>query len=259
MAGKDVSAVLDAQLPLDEAFHEVAPRAEDDDDECEAHPSQQWHRLGLPAPDDVCGGKGEETAADAACPRLPWRDAREELVGNVSSERASAEVGKGVVDPEEDEEGQGVYPVVGQGTRRGIIDDAQEGQQCEGDGNVELRGKAERPVAQGGMGFAVELADENVEEQHPVEREHLGSLRAGNAAEPCGSDEYDSGHCVDRAGQAGSCVAVHQRAELPQRCCCDEGEEEEGADGTIDGAPYEQQHIDGSGQGADYQISHLMD
>ena len=43
MAWEDVAAVLDAELALDEALHEVAPSAEEDDDEGKAEPAKQRH------------------------------------------------------------------------------------------------------------------------------------------------------------------------------------------------------------------------
>ena len=82
MTGEDVAAVLDAELTLDETLHEVAPCAEDDDNEGKAYPAKQGHGVGLPAPDDEGCGKGEESAADAAYPRLLGRDARKELEGD---------------------------------------------------------------------------------------------------------------------------------------------------------------------------------
>ena len=38
MAGQDVSGVLDAKGALEEAFYEVAPRAEEHNNEAEAEP-----------------------------------------------------------------------------------------------------------------------------------------------------------------------------------------------------------------------------
>ena len=41
MAGEDISAVLDAELALEEALDEVAPGAKDANDEGEAQPLQE--------------------------------------------------------------------------------------------------------------------------------------------------------------------------------------------------------------------------
>ena len=57
-------------------------------------------------------------------------------------QHAAAEVGEGVVHPQEDEEGERVYPVVGHAACRLVIRDAEQGQQGKGDGDVELRGEA---------------------------------------------------------------------------------------------------------------------
>ena len=202
-------------------------------------------------PDDDGGKQGEEAAADAAYPRLLGRNAGEELEGDVPLQRAAAEVGKGVVHPKEDEEGERINPVVGERASLGVIDDAEQRQQGKGDGYIQLRGEAECPVPQWIVGTPVELAHKDIKQQQSVEREHLCCLRAGDCAKPYCGGKHDASHCVDGAGHRRSDVCVHQGAELPQGGCCHDCEEEEGADGTIYRATYKQEHIDGTGQGAD--------
>jgi len=215
VAGKNLAAVLDAELPLDEALHKVAPCAEHDDDEGKAQPALQRHCAWLQTPDDDRCRKGEYAAADAAYPRLLGRNAGEELVGDEALQQAAAKVGEGVVHPQEDEKCKGIYPIVHEDALLSVENDAESRQQGKGKCDVYLRGEAERPVPQRRLGVAVKLADNDVDEQQAVEREHLARLRVGNRAEPNGSDKHDACHRIDGANHVGMDACIHQRAELP--------------------------------------------
>ena len=121
MTGKDVTAVLDAYLTLEETFNEVTPRAEDAYGECQAHPLPKFHILGLVSVDAPCCCKAEQTAADATYPRLLGGDAGEELCGEVTTQQTSEEVGSRVAHPKEDEDREGEDEVVAHSVGETIV------------------------------------------------------------------------------------------------------------------------------------------
>ena len=85
MTRKDVAAVLDAYLALEETFNEVAPCAEDAHGERQAHPLPEFHVLGFVSVDAPCCRKAEQAATDATHPRLLGGDAGEEFCGEVTT------------------------------------------------------------------------------------------------------------------------------------------------------------------------------
>ena len=150
MAGEDISAVLDAELALEEALDEVAPGAKDANDEGEAHPLQeaQVGGGGKAVPQKNTYAKAEQAATDAANPRLLGRDALEEFGGETLTQEATHAIGSRIVGPEEDEEGEGVLPGVVPLVGHGIVGEGQQIEQGEGQGHIEVGGKGVGPTLQ---------------------------------------------------------------------------------------------------------------
>ena len=150
VAGEDISAVLDAELALEEALDEVAPGAKDANDEGEAHPLQeaQVGGGGKAVPQKNTYAKAEDAATYAADPRLLGRDALEEFGGETLTEEATHAIGARIVGPEEDEEGEGVLPRVVPLVGHGIVGEGQQIEQGEGQGHIEVGGKGVGPTLQ---------------------------------------------------------------------------------------------------------------
>ena len=150
MAGEDISAVLDAELALEEALDEVAPGAKDANDEGEAHPLQEAQvGEGREAvPQKNTDAKAKQAATDAADPRLLGRDALEEFGGETLAQEATHAIGSRIVGPEEDEEGEGVLPRVVPLVGHGIVGEGQQIEQGEGQGHIEVGGKGVGPTLQ---------------------------------------------------------------------------------------------------------------
>ena len=68
VAGKDVAAILDAELALEEAFHQVAPGAEYADRKAETKPVEEGHLLWEEMPKDYCCCQAKQSTADASYP-----------------------------------------------------------------------------------------------------------------------------------------------------------------------------------------------
>ena len=131
MSWQDFSAVLDAQLSLDQTLHKVAPRSEDADNGSESHPLGKRKSV-CEIPYCCSGNERDDAAANASYPRLMGGDARKELVGDVTSEERAYEVSTGVVGPKTDEDGKRVYPVVLQAAFHRIVMEADERYEREG-------------------------------------------------------------------------------------------------------------------------------
>ena len=158
MTGKDVAAVLDAYLALEEAFNEVAPCAEDAYGERQAHPLPEFHILGFVSVDAPSCCKAEQAAADATYPRLLGRNAGEELCGEVTTQQTAHEVSTRVAHPKEDEDGEGEDEVILHLVRKTVVVQSQYREQGEGEGDVHLRCKGVCPVLEGIFFLTVELA-----------------------------------------------------------------------------------------------------
>lgn len=158
MTGKDVAAVLDAYLALEEAFNEVAPCAKDAYGERQAHPLPEFHILGFVSVDAPCCRKAEQSAADATYPRLLGRNAGEEFCGEVTTQQTAHKVSTRVAHPKEDEDGEGEDEVVLHGVCKTIVAQSQHGEEGEGEGDVHLRCKGVCPVLEGIFFLTVELA-----------------------------------------------------------------------------------------------------
>ena len=150
VAGEDISAVLDAELALEEALDEVAPGAKDANNEGEAHPLQEAEvgGGGEAVPQKNTDAKAEQAATDAADPRLLGRDALEEFGGETLAQEATHAIGARIVGPEEDEEGEGVLPRVVPLVGHGIVGEGQQIEQGEGQGHIEVGGKGVGPTLQ---------------------------------------------------------------------------------------------------------------
>ena len=53
-------------------------------------------------------------------------------------------------------------------------------------------------------------------------------------------------------------MRIHHRRKFPQRGCGYDGKEEEGTDRAVARATHEQQYIDGTRQGADDEVMHVL-
>ena len=164
VTGKDVAAVLDANLALEEAFNEVAPCAKDAYGERQAHPLPEFHILGFVSVDAPCCRKAEQTATDASYPRLLGRNAGEEFGVEVTTQQIAHKVSTCVAHPKEDEDGEGEDEVVLHGVCKTIVAQSQHGEEGEGECDVHLRCKGVCPVLQG-IGFlTVEFAYQYINE-----------------------------------------------------------------------------------------------
>ena len=79
MAWENVSAVLNAELAFEHALHEVAPSAEDYDNEGEAQPVKQGHIARESGVEQNGNEQTQHGTADRAHPTLVGRDAFEEF------------------------------------------------------------------------------------------------------------------------------------------------------------------------------------
>ena len=110
---QDIARVFDAQLAFQEALYEVAPGAEHADGKREAYPINQFHLPRAKGVDNDSCRDAEQSAADAAHPRLFRRYALEELGGKIAAQQAAAAVGARVARPKEDEDGERENPLEG--------------------------------------------------------------------------------------------------------------------------------------------------
>ena len=107
MAGQHVATVLNAELTLEEAFHQVAPGAEHAHGQAQSQPGGQAE-LGEEVGQYGGHDQTEHAAADAAHPRLVGRDAFEQLGREVAVKHGPTQIGSCVAGPKKEEYAQGV-------------------------------------------------------------------------------------------------------------------------------------------------------
>ena len=140
MTRQNIAAVLHAEGTLEETLHQVAPGAEEYDDESQTYPScdaQGVSRLAIigEVSHDGSHDDDEDATAYASFPTLARTDAREELV--LAKQRTAA-IGTRVIGPEEDEHAQRQEHIVMYLTIHCRNLESQDVDEREGEGDVHL-------------------------------------------------------------------------------------------------------------------------
>ena len=229
MTGQEGARIFSTGGALDERLDEVAPRANADDDEGERH-AVIPRQLGEEGREQQGGAGHDDESAEEALPRLAGRDAREEFP---PTDGRSDEVGARVVEPDEDEEQQGVVAV--EGAREGRVGRVEDDEVERGEGarGVGLGQEADGPSIDGVAAAMVEAADKAADQEGRV-----GGVDDGRGA--CAGVEEGGGEEVEAAGDAPESVsgagcgggvvrlqpdALGEAVELPQGRADDDGEE----------------------------------
>ena len=164
VARQDVAAVLDAQLPLQQALHEVAPRAEHADHDAQSHPLPELEQVGTRHVQQPRHDKAEHAAANAPHPRLLGRNAFEKAGRKALVKQAATHVGSRVRRPEEQENGEGKSAFIHHLARKGVVAEGQHRKHAETDAYVQLDGKGVGPVFQRVGLLQVKLAHGQIDE-----------------------------------------------------------------------------------------------
>ena len=130
----------------------------------------------------------------------------------MSAQQGTADIGAGIVDPQEHEHGEGHMPGIGDVAASGL--EGQDVDHREGQGDVELAHHRIGPVVDGVGLLQVEFGHHQVDEGDEVGDEH-GCWREAAVVARHGEEEIDTSHGADHAVDGHVLAVIDQACELP--------------------------------------------